>query len=275
MPHDATDRVTALGAPAAPGGLPRGPVTAPPTGRVSLTLLGSFRLRAGHAEVRLPVGAQRLLVVLALRGRQSRSRVAGTLWPDSPENKALGSLRTAIWRVNQTAPGLVVDTGGAIDLAPDVTVDVRVLIERTKAVLQEARPDATAMPQTIGDGGELLPDWGDEWLADERERLRQLHFHVRETFAERLASEGKFGLALDLALGALRLDSLRESAHRSVIRIHLQEGNLSEARRAYAACRRVLEQELGVPPAPETTRMLELSEDAQPRLRARPTVART
>jgi DNA-binding SARP family transcriptional activator len=152
----------------------------------------------------------------------------------------------------------MVDTGGAIDLAPDVAVDVRVLVERTKTILHGARPDAAAMPQAVGDGGELLPDWDDEWLADERERLRQLHLHVQEALAERLASEGKFGLALDMALGALRLDSLRESAHRSVIRIHLQEGNLSEARRAYAVCCRVLEQELGVPPAPETARMLGL-----------------
>lgn len=60
---------------------------------------------------------------------QSRSRVAGTLWPDSPESKALGNLRTGIWRITQTAPGMVVVTGGAIDLAPDVTVEVRVLVD--------------------------------------------------------------------------------------------------------------------------------------------------
>ncbi|MFJ2865894.1 BTAD domain-containing putative transcriptional regulator [Kitasatospora sp. NPDC087314] len=276
MPRDASIQAGVPAAAGARDGRRRGPVTADPAGSAVLTLLGSFRLQVGPAEVRLPVGAQRLLVVLALRGRQSRSRVAGALWPDSPEGRALGSLRTSLWRINQAAPALVVDTGGAIDLAPEVTVDARELMERTKALLQESPSSAGPLPPALGDGGELLPDWDDEWLADERERLRQLHLHVRETFAERLASEGKFGLALDMALGALRLDTLRESAHRSVIRIHLQEGNLSEARRAYATCRRVLEQELGVAPAPETTRMLGLPVDRRPRAdRARPAWGRT
>ncbi|WP_405649648.1 SARP family transcriptional regulator [Streptomyces sp. NBC_01386] len=276
MPRDASLRA-GVPAAAARDDRRRGLATAEPVRSAVLTLLGSFRLRVGAAEVRLPAGAQRLLVVLALRGRQSRSRVAGTLWPDSPEARALGSLRTSLWRINLAAPALVVDTGGAIDLAPEVTVDARELMERTKALLQGA-PSSTstststgALPPGLDDGGELLPDWDDEWLADERERLCQLHLHVRESFAERLASEGKFGLALDMALGALRLDTLRESAHRSVIRIHLQEGNLSEARRAYATCRRVLAQELGVAPAPETTRMLGLPADRPPRAdRARP-----
>ncbi|MER6161674.1 BTAD domain-containing putative transcriptional regulator [Streptomyces sp. NPDC001868] len=258
MPRNSTAQATAPGPPdAARCRL----VTAQPTEHVALTLLGSFRLQIGQMEVCLPVSAQRLMVILALRGRQSRSRVAGTLWPESPESKALGNLRTGIWRVNQTAPGMVTGISGAIDLAAHVTVDVRVLVEQTKALLREAPPGASAVPEAVGDGGELLPDWDDEWLAHERERLRQLHLHLQETFAEQLAEQGKFGLALDVALGALRLDNLRESAHRSVIRIHLQEGNLSEARRAYATCRQVLEQELGVSPAPETTRILDRTDD--------------
>jgi DNA-binding SARP family transcriptional activator len=265
MPRNSTAQVTASDAPAPACGLLRGPVSALPAEHVRLTLLGSFRLQIGDVEVCLPISGQRLLVILALQGRQSRSRIAGTLWPDSPESKALGNLRTSIWRVNQTVPGMVAGTGGAVDLAPHVAVDVRILVEQTKALLHEVPPDASPVPQAVGDG-ELLPDWDDEWLAHERERLRQLHLHLQETFAERFASEGKFGLALDMALGALRLDNLRESAHRSVIRIHLQEGNLSEARRAYAACRQALEQELGVAPAPETTRMLGLPDDhPQPR----------
>jgi DNA-binding SARP family transcriptional activator len=60
----------------------------------------------------------------------------------------------------------------------------------------------------------------------------------------------------DAALAALRADDLRESAHRIVIKIHLAEGNLVEARRAYGTCRTLLVHALGIEPSPMTSRLL-------------------
>jgi DNA-binding SARP family transcriptional activator len=54
----------------------------------------------------------------------------------------------------------------------------------------------------------------------------------------------------------VRADDLRESAHRAVIRIHLAEGNVGEARRAYGTCRTLLAHGLGIEPSPMTTRLL-------------------
>ena len=65
-------------------------------GLVQVELLGAFRLAVDGIDVDLAAGSQRLVALLALRGRCSRSRVAGTLWPDSTEQRALGCLRTAI-----------------------------------------------------------------------------------------------------------------------------------------------------------------------------------
>ncbi|MFJ2931519.1 BTAD domain-containing putative transcriptional regulator [Streptomyces sp. NPDC087219] len=110
--------------------------------------------------------------------------------------------------------------------------------------MEPGRRECQGARYMLGDARELLPDWEEEWLSGERERLRQLQLHLQESLAERLTSEGRFGLALEVALATLRLDVLRESAHRSVIRIHLAEGNIGEARRAYATCRQVLRQEL-------------------------------
>ncbi|MFD3758088.1 BTAD domain-containing putative transcriptional regulator [Streptomyces sp. NPDC058622] len=224
-----------------------------------LSLLGPFRLQVGSREVQLPAGAQRVTALLALQGRMSRSRLAGTLWPESAEDRALASLRTAIWRVNQAVPGLVSATTAVAGLAPSVVVDVRNLVRQARVALQDAPSSTVPLHYLPGDAPrELLPDWEEEWLSNERERLRQLQLHLQEALAERLTSEGRFGLALEVALAALRLDVLRESAHRSVIRIHLAEGNISEARRAYATCRQVLREELGVSPTPATASMLTL-----------------
>jgi DNA-binding SARP family transcriptional activator len=220
---------------------------------LSVTLLGAFALGAGPEIVELPIGMQRLVAVLALRGRMSRSRLAGTLWPDTTEHRALASLRTGIWRLNQVADQLVVCPGGTVDLGQSVLVDVRRLVASATAVLragaQASLDDAHAI---LDDDGELLPGWEDEWLSVDRERLRQLRLHVLEAVAERLALAGCFGLALEAGLAALGADGLRESAHRTLIRIHLAEGNVAEARRAFEHCRDVLIRDVGVEPSAAT-----------------------
>lgn len=218
-------------------------------------LVGGFQVRVGGATVELPSGGQRLVALLALLGRCSRSRVAGSLWPDSSEERALASLRTVLWRLNQVAPRLVASSGGPLRLAPEVDVDVD-RFQRAAARMMRAPAEYTGWEELVGVGGELLADWPDEWLLPHRERLHQMQLHVLEAAAEGLSAQGRYGLALEAALAALHADPLRESAHRSVMRVHVAEGNLAEAWRAYSACRRLLQRELGVDPSPQTTRVL-------------------
>lgn len=220
---------------------------------VSMRLLGHFVLAVGDESVALPAGPQRVAAYLALRGVTSRGRLAGELWPEATQDRAMGCLRTAIWRANRAVPGLVVATGGALDLDPRVEVDVRqVLVAAGTLLTAAAPPPPRAAPPAV----ELLPTWEDDWLVHDRERVRQLQLHLLETGAHRLAEAGDFALALEWALGALRADPLRETAHRAVIAVHLAEGNLTEARRAYDACADLLRRELGVLPTPRTAQLL-------------------
>ncbi len=221
---------------------------------ITLRLLGGFELLVDGVAVVLPGSTQRLVALLALRGRCGRSRLAGELWPEATETRAMGCLRTAIWRVNQVAPGLVASTPGAAEIDGTADVDVRRLVDSSRALLAGTAPlgDHRASPLD----GDLLPDWEDPWLAADRERLRQLQLHVLEAHAQRLAEAGAFGLALEWALAAVRAEPLRESAHRAVIRIHLAEGNRTEARRAYEQCVDLFDRELGVQPAGITPALL-------------------
>jgi DNA-binding SARP family transcriptional activator len=50
------------------------------------------------------------------------------------------------------------------------------------------------------------------------------------------------------AYAAVRVEPLRESAHRLVVRVHLAEGNVTEAVRAYENFRVLIADELGVRP---------------------------
>jgi DNA-binding SARP family transcriptional activator len=224
---------------------------------VSLTLLGGFMLRVDADPVELPAGAQRLVALLALRGRTGRSRLAGMLWPETMEHRALASLRTGIWRVNQAAGQLISSTSGTVDLSAGVAVDVRRVVEHGRAMLKNVADHPVDQAHAVLDSdGELLPDWDDEWLHADRERLRQIRLHLLEASALRLAQVGLYGLALEAALAALRMDDWRESAHRALIQVHLAEGNVSEARRAYERCRVVLVHDVGVEPSPATSRLL-------------------
>ncbi|MFM9595538.1 AfsR/SARP family transcriptional regulator [Streptomyces scabiei] len=216
-----------------------------------VTLLGEFRLEVEGRDADLPSGAQRLVALIALYGRLSRSRLAGMLWPDSEEHRALARLRTGIWRVNQAGPELVIASGGQIGLSPRAAVDVHELAERSLEVLRGEEFDLTPWTATYP-MAELLPGWEDDWLTDLRQRHHQMRLHALETVAERLSATGRFGLAVELALAVLHADALRESAHRALIRVHLAEGNVCEARRAYENCVRVLAKELGVPPTRAT-----------------------
>lgn len=238
------------------GGRPRPRVRAGGVEQVELSLMGTFALRVDEQLVDLPGGAQRLLALLALQGRTARSRLAGTLWPATSEPRALARLRTGIWRVNQLAPQLITVAGDTVDVDGRARIDTREFVERASAALRSTSVDVSGWP-VRSHHHELLADWDDGWLTHERERLHQLRLHLLERLAAQMISDGLFGLAVDTALLALRCDSLRESAHRALIRAHLAEGNVGEARRAYQQCARLLRTELGISPTAATTALLE------------------
>jgi DNA-binding SARP family transcriptional activator len=235
-------------------------VDRPPAARVRL--LDGFELelpgRAGPtAGDDLPRAVQRLVAHLCLARRTTRTAAAGRLWPDVPEDHAHGSLRSALWRLNRVAPGLVAASGGALRLAADVRVDVRDLTDwARRATAPPTGPGDVAVPDAalLGD---LLPGWYDDWVLLERERLRQLRMQALEAVAARLASLGRHGEALETAHAAIRAEPLRESAHRTVVGVHLAEGNVVEAVRAFEFFRTMLEEELGVPPSERMTRLVQ------------------
>jgi hypothetical protein len=95
-----------------------------------------------------------------------------------------------------------------------------------------------------------LPGWYYDWVLLERDRLRQLRMHAPEALADKYAGAGRYGEAAQAAFAAVRAEPLRESAHLTVIRIHLAEGNVAEAVRENESFRALLATEMGVAPTP-------------------------
>jgi DNA-binding SARP family transcriptional activator len=217
---------------------------------VRLRLFDSFALEVDGCPIELRWSGQRIAAFLALRGCSLRTTVAGWLWPEVAETAALSSLRTALWRL-PTCADVVDRAGQALALAPNVRVDTRDFDERAGTLLGPATQLDDLKIYELRLGGVLLPGWDDAWLTYERERLRQARFHALEIGSGILADRGHLAAALDLAIRAIALDPLRESAHRLVITLHLREGNIVEARRHLAELRELMFTELGLPLSPD------------------------
>jgi DNA-binding SARP family transcriptional activator len=215
-----------------------------------LTLLGAFDLSVGGESITLPMNGQRVLVFLALHGRSLlRPFVAGSLWLDSPEDRAAGSLRSALWRLNRRHR-FIETNGERLHLAADVAVDVDAASAQAHRLLDPAESECPS-PHGLLLSRDLLPDWYDDWVAVERERFRQLRVHALERLCDRLVEANRFGEAIEAGLAAMKSEPLRESAHRALVRAHLAEGNRNEALTQYRRFRTLLNDELGLEPSLE------------------------
>ncbi len=216
-----------------------------------LALFDGFALEQDGAPLELPVTLQRLIAYLAVRGPVSRSVVAGTLWPDSTEERALASLRTAMWRLRRGLGDLVELRRARVALTPRVWVDAQAFGLLARQVLHHDQPLRPEELDDVADWrADLLPGWDDDWVFFQRERYRQQRMHLLEALSAQLLARHRFAEALDAALDAVQIEPLRESGHCAVMAVHLAEGNYVEARREYERFCVMARAELGVGPSP-------------------------
>lgn len=219
--------------------------------RSRLELLGGFSFWVGGQPLELPLSAQRLLAFLALQERSLlRGYVAGSLWPGSTDQRAAASLRTSLWRLQLNGHSPVVASPSHLSVNDDLDIDVRDTQRVARAVLSGQGPTLSRSDvEVLVDARDLLADWYDEWLRSERDQTRELRLRALEVLCEQLTVAGRFAEAAEAGLAAIQSDPLRESAQRALIRLHLEEGNPSEALRRHREYAALLERRLGLPPS--------------------------
>jgi DNA-binding SARP family transcriptional activator len=230
-------------------------------------LLAGPYVTLGAERREVPEGSKQLLAFVALRRRRvERRQAAGTLWPFGNEERSAGNLRSALWRLRQAGIDVVVADKASLVLSAEVLVDLH-LTEQWATRLIEGRADGgdLVVSPSMADALDLLPGFYDDWVLIERERIRQRILHALEALSERLAAVGRFADAIEAALLATSAEPLRESAQRALIRAHIAEGNVTEARRSYHAYRDLVYRELGVEPSDEFVACLGISQ-VQPSL---------
>jgi DNA-binding SARP family transcriptional activator/pimeloyl-ACP methyl ester carboxylesterase/class 3 adenylate cyclase len=229
--------------------------------QLSLRLLGG--LRAQHGSGR-PLAirrkkAQALLAYLALHpgAASSRDALAGLLWSGTGDEHARHNLRQTLFALRQAiAPDPFIVEGGLVGLRESaVHVDVPAFERAVGRGTREALREAAALYR-----GELLEGLRvdeapfDDWLATERQRLRELALTALERLLALDLTAGALEQAVATGLRLLALDPLRESAHRTLMDAYVRQGRRTAALRQYQRCAEALQRELGVAPEAATTR---------------------
>ncbi|MFI9722223.1 BTAD domain-containing putative transcriptional regulator [Streptomyces sp. NPDC052396] len=246
---------------------------------LAFRLLGPVGIRLRGRPVRPgPPRQQAVLGILLLRPGQpvAPDELVAGVWGDEAPDRALGSLRTYAWALRALLepgravrePGrvLVSDRGGYTLRVPAESVDTT-LFERRLGAAREAR-ERGEVAVAHGLLAEALALWGGEPLSGvpgpHAERQRTRLAGLRLTALERY-----FACALDLGmhqgavpeLAALAQEHpLDEKLRCLLMRALAGCGRQAEALRVYDGMRRLLADELGVPPGRELTALrVELS----------------
>lgn len=250
----------------------------PPRARTAnLLVLGPPRLEVNGDSVRLDTRkALALLAYLALNDREyQRDTLTALFWPELSQSRARAALRRTLTPLNNAlGPGALLATRETVALNPEYSlwVDARAFAQGENALATHGHdprevcdrcfePLQTSIAIYRGDfmDGFSLRDSApfDDWQAYESDRHRRLLARYLELLSSGLARRGDPDGALEPARRWLSLDTLNEPAHRALMRIYAQRGERTKALRQYRECLRILDQELGVGPLEETTRLYE------------------
>jgi DNA-binding SARP family transcriptional activator len=221
-------------------------------GATHLQLLGSFALTVDGSRVEIASAGQRLFALLGLLGgRGHRSQVAGELWPDQSEPRALSNLRSAMWRMPAIAQDVIVRSGAFLMLCDSLSVDLDEAAGLARRLLSAPPTVDTAMIDRELLMMDLLPGFDEGWLIVPREQHRQRRLHALEILVRNDLDHDRPLDAVDVALAAVAAEPLRESAQLLLVRAHLAAGNRAAARDQFHRFRDLLATELDVSPSAE------------------------
>lgn len=244
---------------------------------VRLSLLGAPLLEVGGGPVELERRKTvALLSYLAASGKgQSRETLAALLWPEADESRARSGLRRELSILNKAlGEGRLEIERDTIRLnpGPELWVDVRQFEAELAACRTHGHATDAVCPDCLphlqeavslyrGDfmAGFTLRDSSvfDEWQHFQTESLRRDLTEALERLVRGQGMQADFQAAIPYARRWVALDPLHEPTHRQLMELYARAGQRAAALHQYQECVRLLQEELGVPPAVETTALAE------------------
>jgi DNA-binding SARP family transcriptional activator/predicted ATPase len=237
-----------------------------------INLFGNLRISfAGRPVTAVSTNRlQSLIAYLIVHGDtpQPREQLAFVLWPASSESQARTNLRQLLHHLKRALPAecsLLVTDHFTARWRQDASCEIDVVEFQTAIAQADAAHTEkdrareikalTLAAQLYED--DLLPALYDEWITPVREDYRRRVSETLYRLATLFEGEKNYAAAIPCAERLVALDSLRESHHQLLIRLHAANHDRSGALRAYHQCMRVLRREMGVGPGPATLELFE------------------
>lgn len=241
-----------------------------------VTCFGSFVVRRFDQKIDLchnRSGQTILRYLMAQTGyRANMDVLMEVLWPDNEPDVARRKLQIAVHALRRSLnsgyscePGggyiLFKDRGYQLNPAVSFRSDVDDFLALYKAGQQVAHREEAATyferACRLYTGPFLAEDLYADWPINRREQVSQIYLAMCSTLADHYLQVGRFEDSSKWASTILNEDRCDEAAHRLLIQIFTAQGRRSEALRQYQRCERVLLEELGVSPMPETMRLFQ------------------
>lgn len=172
----------------------------------------------------------------------------------------MSKLRAALGDLGLGPRQAIVSASGCyqLALAPDTWVDVeaaRRALDEAEGHVRGRRPRAAWGPANVAAAiarRPLLAGVDAEWVARARQALRDVRVRALACLTAAALANAEHPLAIQFAREVVELEPFRETGWQQLMRAEAGAGNRAEALRAHGECRRVLADELGVAPSPET-----------------------
>jgi predicted ATPase/DNA-binding SARP family transcriptional activator len=224
--------------------------------------LGDVALTAadwGYAKPR------ELLFLLITSPPLTREQLGAALWPELDRKQLGNALHTALRELRRALgdPEWVVYSAGRYSFnrsrPHDCDVDT---FEAALAAASRVRPAAAALPDlqraAAAYGGDFLAGMSvGEWAHARRDELRRRFESALLAAGRLLAAAGRHQAAVTAFRRAIEHEPLNESAHRELMTSWEQLGETARAVRHYEELATLLREQVGVPPAEETTALYE------------------
>ena len=228
---------------------------------LNIRLLGPFHVDLAGGAITIPSRKVRALLAYLVQRRGSevpRGTLTGLLWGERGEEQARASLRQALSELRSAlsaaSPMQITATADAVGWNDGPAwIDTSVIEDAAASTDPQSWRDAAhAMRGEFLEGLAIDEPAFEQWLAAERQRLHILSATVLIRLMEHEENAGDLETALGHGLRLVAADPLQEHVHRNLMRLHMAQGRPDAALAQFERCRRELEGQLGIQPAPET-----------------------
>lgn len=239
--------------------------------RLRVTLAGALTLQRGPRRVghRAFSGSQLPVVTALLVLRRDQlvpvEALAEQLWQESTPEQWRVAVRGLVSRLRRAlsevgygdeavigTPGIYRVQLGEVEVdvegVPGHLVRARELL--TDGQVEAARDEASAARQVAS--RPVLAEIDAPFLVELRRELVGQRIDALDLLADCRTRAGEYAHAVTVAREAVRLDPFRESSWRHLLSAHAAAGDVAVALRGYERLRRLLAEELGVDPSPQT-----------------------